>query len=191
MKERDWAERVAEIIKRSSGQYKVEVEKGLLYASQVREHGGEKPKREEVSYKTDLLVSEQMEGGRWTPRVVIETKVIKKKGRGVTTHDAITYSQKATDHKNVYPYLRYGISVGNIGELGLPGRLFRHGVAFDFMVSWKGFCPTEQEEGTLIRIVQEEFQISRELEEMFFDSRKRNRRKYCAIHKPLKTEILS
>src|SRR5438128_985389 len=44
-------------------------------------------------YETDMLVTET-EGGNWKPRVVIETKLA-----SVTTHDAITYSQKAATHK--------------------------------------------------------------------------------------------
>ena len=28
--------------------------------------------------------------------------------QGLSTHDVLTYSAKATRHKQVYPYLRYG-----------------------------------------------------------------------------------
>ncbi|GAB4286004.1 MAG: hypothetical protein Kow0081_4020 [Candidatus Dojkabacteria bacterium] len=70
----------------------------------------------------------------------METKNnIEAKINSVTTHDAITYSQKAQTHKNVHSYLRYGILIGNRKDYALPGRLFRHGQHFDFMLSWKSF----------------------------------------------------
>ncbi|GAI54911.1 unnamed protein product, partial [marine sediment metagenome] len=59
-------------------------------------------------------------------------KKIEGKINSVTTHGAITYSQKASTHKNVHPYLRYGILLGNRKHYPLPGRLFRHGAYFDF-----------------------------------------------------------
>ncbi len=48
-------------------------------------------------------------GDRWKPRVVVEAKLGK-----VTTNDAITYSQKASTHRAVHPYLRYGIMLGDL-----------------------------------------------------------------------------
>ena len=49
-------------------------------------------------YETDLLVYDALDQDAWIPRVVIECKL-----EGVTTHDAITYSRKASTHKQVHP----------------------------------------------------------------------------------------
>ena len=159
----------------------------LLYAYQVRSYTDqepkEKPKRKEgyqKDYKTDVLVYERKDQ-KWTPRVVIEAKISE-----VTTHDVITYSQKAAEHKVVHPYLRYGMLVGNRKDRPLPGLLFRHGSHFDFMVSWKGFEPCEKERKDLINLIVEEVEISRNLEDIFFNSQSRSRAQYTFLHRPLK-----
>jgi len=61
-----------------------------------------------IKYETDLLVYQKINNEKWKPRIIIEGKI-----NSVTTHDAITYSQKASTHKNVHPYVRYGILIGN------------------------------------------------------------------------------
>jgi len=43
------------------------------------------------------------------------------------------------------PYLRYGIFLGKRDHYPLPGRLFRHGAHFDFMLSWRGYEPDPSE----------------------------------------------
>ena len=83
-------------------------------------------------FVTDLLIYEKLNNSI-KPRVIIESKI-----QSVTTHDAITYSYKAQCHKNVIPYLWYGIMLGNRGEYPLPGRLSRHGTNFDFLLNFKG-----------------------------------------------------
>jgi hypothetical protein len=63
------------------------------------------------------------------PRVVLEFKV------GISTHDVLTYSAKARKHKQVYPYLRYGVVVSN--EAVVPRRFFIHNEALDFFAALK------------------------------------------------------
>ena len=84
-----------------------------------------------TSYQTDLLVVDIEPNDQWTPRVVIECKL-----GSLSSHDALTYSAKAETHKQVHPYLRYGILVGKHSDI--PWRLFRHGAYFDFMSTWSG-----------------------------------------------------
>jgi hypothetical protein len=98
----------------------------------------------------------------------------------------ITYSQKAATHKNVHPYLRYGILLGNRKHYPLPGRLFRHGAYFDFMLSWPAFEPTGVELDDLVRLIQDEVKASRDLEEIIFHSRDPKRPNYTCLHRPLR-----
>jgi hypothetical protein len=77
-----------------------------------------KPVRGQSAFETDLCVFERNAQGIEIPRLVMEFK-----GR-ITTHDVITYSAKARKHKQIYPYLRYGIIMA--GEKTIPGRLFVH-----------------------------------------------------------------
>jgi hypothetical protein len=113
-----------------------------------------------MGYQTDILVRDDLGNGLWVPRVVIECKLA-----SVTTHDALTYSAKADTHKQVHPYLRYGILIANHDEKGVPRRLFRHGAHFDFMAAWKAKDPSDEEWEGLIEVLREEIKTSRRIEE--------------------------
>jgi len=135
-----------------------------------------------MRYETDLLVVENSDKEKWIPRVVIEAK-----GNGaINTHDAITYSHKAATHRQVHPYLRYGILLGDRKHYPLPGRLFRHGTQFDFMISWVEHEPRKQELDDTVDVLLKEVDASRILERIIFDSRKKNRDHYTVLHKELK-----
>lgn len=156
----------------------------LAYAEEVVAYRGQLAQaRHSTRYETDILITETLNDTDWVPRVVIEAKI-----HSVTTHDAITYSQKAAAHKAVHPYLRYGIILGNRRHYPLPGRLYRHGAHFDFMQSWVGFEPAADELTQLERLILEEVKASRTLQEMIFNSRSRNRIRYTLLHRPLLLE---
>lgn len=126
-------------------------------------------------------VYEQLDADIWKPRVIVRTKL-----DSVTTHDSITYSQKAQTHKNVHPYLRYGILIGNREHYPLPGRLFRHGQYFDFMLSWRTLQPDKKELKVLIEFLVDEVAASRTLDEIIFNSRSKDRTKFTSLHRPLR-----
>ena len=186
MNEIEWAKAVQELIitQLAKPHPTLTVQQGaqLPYASEIRFYREKSPERyEEISYETDLLVIENLSDGTWKPRVVIETKIAK-----VTTHDAITYSEKAFTHKRVHPYLRYGILLGDRKHYPLPGRLFRHGLYFDFMLSWAGEAPTTKEQKDLVDVLIDEVEASWCLEEMLYNSRSSSRKRYNVLHKPLR-----
>jgi len=155
----------------------------LPYAYEIRAYldSGDN-ERGFMNYETDLLIIEQQTGSKWIPRVIVEAKC----GGSITTHDAITYSHKAFAHKQVHPYLRYGILIGERENSPLPGRLFRHGTQFDFMLSWKGSEATEEETSDFVDVLTKEVQASRIMQEIIFDSRKRDRNYYTVLHKELR-----
>ena len=131
------------------------------------------------SFETDMTVYEKKDG------VIIPLVIIEAKIKTVTTHDAITYSRKAELHKNVMPFLRYGIMLGNRKGYPLPGRLFRHGGCFDFMFSFKGFSPEPYEWDAFVEMIKREIEYSRNLEEMLHESRKPSRKRYFMFEKQL------
>jgi hypothetical protein len=182
MTETEWAKKIAEILSKELQGYGIEPGKSLLYANEIKEYGDNGNIYNNMAYETDILVYQKNKDNSWIPRVVIETKI-----NTVTTHDAITYSQKAATHKYVHPYLRYGIFLGYRKEYPLPGRLFRHGAHFDFMISWKCYEPKPYELEKLIEIINSEIEASKTLEEMIFNSRRTQRNKYFSLHKPLIT----
>jgi len=128
------------------------------YRSKENEPALADPITASYGYQTDLLIAEQLAGSKdWVPRVVVEFKLGK-----VSTHDALTYSAKAATHKNVHPYLRYGIVVGRYDD-AVPRRMLRHGLQFDFMLTLASEKLTSQDRNRLVRLLRNEVEASRTL----------------------------
>lgn len=162
----------------------VSVSRKLPYTYEVLSYQDTEPVKSLPSrYETDILITETLDDDKWIPRIIVECKL-----NTVTTHDAITYSNKASTHKNVHPYLRYGILLGNRKHYPLPGRLIRHGAHFDFMASWKAFDPEPYEWNSLIKILSREVRASQNLEEALTTSRSPNRKHYYILHRRLQLE---
>jgi len=183
MNENEWVAHVIDLTRPLLQTYNknLRVHQGqkLTYALEIRSYS-EVNLTDFSAYETDILITEQLEDGSWKPRVVVEVKINR-----VTTHDAITYSEKSLKHKHIHPYLRYGIVLGNRKHYPLPGRLYRNGAYFDFMLSWVKFEPQNNELDDLVNILIEEVKASRKLEEILYSSRKRNREHYTVLHRPL------
>jgi hypothetical protein len=186
--EREWVDTfIEELQKRmqsvslKGSTVRVEAGKKLPYAFEVLSYSDTEPDEQCTSqYQTDVLIYDQFKDETWIPRVVIECKQ-----KTVTTHDALTYSTKAATHKNVHPYLRYGILLGKRNHYPLPGRLIRHGLNFDFMASWVDYEPTNDEWQDLMGVLVEEVQASRLLQETLTESRSKSRKHFSLIHRPL------
>ena len=150
----------------------------LPYAYEVTSYKDDQPEgRRAARYQTDLLVYDEVGGGEhWVPRVVVECKV-----KGVTTHDALTYSGKAATHKQVHPYLRYGMLVGRYGA-AVPARLVRHGAFFDFMAVWEDADAGKAEWEDLLDVLTQEVRASRQLQELLAGAR---RKPFRLLHRPL------
>jgi|ERR1035438_4995512 hypothetical protein len=111
------------------------------------------------AFETDLCIFDEKRPDLFIPRVVMEFK-----GR-ITTHDVLTYSAKARKHKQVYPYLRYGIVCS--GESRVPGRVFTHNEALDFCAALADYGDARLS-GFLERLIGQEVECSRRLEEIAF-----------------------
>ena len=133
-------------------------------------------------FETDLLIFEKKDE-HIKPRVIIESKI-----NSVTTHDAITYSYKSQQHKSITPYIRYGIMIGNRKHHPLPGRLYRHGTNFDFMIQFQSFELTEEEKEVFLDLLVKEVKYSKQLEELIYSSRSRSRKPYYVLQKNLRLE---
>ena len=137
---------------------------------------------DKTSFETDMVVYEKT-NGKIIPRVIIESKI-----GTVTTHDAITYSHKAMYHKNVIPFVRYGIMLGDRETYPLPGRLFRHGTNFDFLFSFVDYIPSEKETLSFVDMIKREITYSRQFEEILSNSRSRSRKRYFMLQKEFHLE---
>ncbi|EGU9030363.1 hypothetical protein GA076_19070 [Vibrio parahaemolyticus] len=184
MKETKWAEQVAgeihDFLQTISPKYAADVAEKLTYANEVRHYKNDVPHSIETKFETDILIYEWLDDETWTPRVVVEMKI-----KSINTHDAITYSRKAQNHRFVHPYLRYGMFIGGIGTGGVPTRLLRHGEAFDFMIAWEDYKPTDNEKQVLFDILASEVEASKQLEQILYNNRTKERKKFTAYHRPL------
>ena len=188
MTEKEWVERMARYLQDAMSQISyhscsIEVGRKIPYGFEIRSYDKADPKPNVNQYETDLVIPDYESEELWKPRVIVEAK----KG-SVTTHDAITYSQKALSHKTVHPYLRYGIMLGDRKHYPLPGRLYRHGAHFDFMISFVGTRPSEAEIDAFGEIIRAEIDASRKLEKIIYESRQRDRDHYTILHKRLYLE---
>lgn len=117
------------------------------------------PKRGQSAFQTDLAVFERVEGEVEIPRVVLEFK------KRLTTHDVLTYAAKSRKHKQVYPYLRYGLVAAGLDAL--PGRFFTHNEGLDFAVA-AGSYRRQGLHSLFERLLQKEVDASRRLESIAF-----------------------
>jgi hypothetical protein len=117
-----------------------------------------KPSRGTSAFQTDLCVFEHR-GDVRLPRVVMEFKM------HVTTHDVLTYSAKARKHKQVYPYLRYGLVASK--ERKIARRVFIHNEALDFCVSLAAI-PRSELAPVFSQLIKAEIRASRLLENAAF-----------------------
>ena len=186
MTERDWVGLMAKRIMVScighSKSLHVKTGMKLPYGYEIVEYA-DRPSDRAIEYETDLVITESTGADTWKPRIVVECKI-----NSISTHDAITYSQKAACHKSVHPYLRYGVTLGCRKQSPLPGRLYRHGAFFDFMLSFKGYEPTKAEMNRMTSVIHEEIEASRRLERILYESRKKNRDHYVLLHRKLHLE---
>lgn len=184
--EEEWTKGMARYVRKALNEIpdntcQVEIGKRIPYAYEIRSYNLEDdPNPTEYPFETDLLILDRESEERWKPRVIVEAKL-----KGISTHDAITYSQKAHSHKTVHPYLRYGVIIGDRKKRALPGRLYRHGAHFDFMMSFESRRPTGQEKDEFLEIIRTEIDASRKLEKIIYDNRKHDRDRYTILHKKL------
>jgi len=117
--------------KRLQNDYTLKENENLIYKIIVDKNFGYKPidpknpKRGDFAFQADLVIVKRESN---LPLVVIETKY-----GGFSTHDVLTYSTKALKHKEIYPYIRYGLVV--VEKDKIDNKFFIHNVGFDFAVA--------------------------------------------------------
>jgi len=135
MNESEFKNKLKEKIQEKLGndKYEVKRDENLIYKVVINENlqfdpnNPQNPRRGSYAFQTDLLIIRK---DNQLPLVVLETKY-----GGFSTHDVLTYSTKAQKHKEIYPYLRYGLVVGGINVI--QNRFFTHNIGFDFAFALK------------------------------------------------------
>jgi hypothetical protein len=127
--EGEFDKRISSALSTKLPKYKVVRHGNLLYKMIIDGDGKVQPvdisdpSRGQLAFQTDIMIRNDR-----VPLVVLETKY-----GGFSTHDVLTYSGKAVKHKEVYPYLRYGLIVG--GEGRISKKFFVHNSGFDFAMA--------------------------------------------------------
>jgi len=183
MNEKQWAENVKEYLSsiKLSNNIKIDTLVKIPYTKEIMEYklNFKSHRQSSMAFETDLLIYEQI-ADVIKPRIIIETKL-----KRISTHDAIVYSYKAQNHKTITPFIRYGIIIGNRKHYPLPGRLFRHGMNFDFMMSFKKEELDKDEKKVFKELIEKELHYSKQIEEMFLNNRRKNRKHYFVLQKEL------
>ena len=152
MNESEFKQALKEKLQRELGndKYEVKGDENLIYKVVINENlqfepnTPQNPKRGNYAFQTDLLIIRK---DNRLPLVVIETKY-----GDFSTHDVLTYSTKAQKHKEIYPYLRYGLVVG--GRNKITNKFFVHNIGFDFAFALEEIDDNSLEE--LIEIVRQQ-----------------------------------
>jgi len=139
-----------------SKSYEVISKTNLLYRVVVSPNGDYSPpsplnvKRGQNAFQVDLLIGKR-KGEFLLPLVAMEVKY-----KRISTHSVITYSGKAVRHKEIYPYLRYGMIIGGVDSI--PNRFFVHNIGMDFALAVK-----EVSDENLLEIVKKQIKIAEKL----------------------------
>ena len=132
MKEDLFVEKVTKLVKKILPDKYIPIPKANLYYQITLDNNLElkvdpkKPKRGQSAFQTDLCIFLKRRD-LLLPKVVMEFK------ESLSTHDVITYSNKAKRHKQVYPYLRYGLISYNISKISK--KFFLHNESLDFYLT--------------------------------------------------------
>ena len=131
------------------------------------------PVKGKSAFETDLCIFETKSDEIKIPRVVIELK------ERITTHDVLTYSAKARRHKQIYPYLRYGLAASSVKFV--PGRFFTHNESMDFCAAMANIKKSDRRE-FWSALLKPEIGASRQLEQIAFGG----------LHPPIfRTEVMT
>lgn len=87
-----------------------------------------KPTRGKSAFQTDICLYEMRDKDLSFPLVVFEFKL------NPSTHDIIVYSAKARKHKQVNPWLRYGLLICGTDQIPI-NKFLKHNEFLDFCVS--------------------------------------------------------
>lgn len=114
-KENPWTLKICDLLKKEldNNKYEVACFEKIPYSVFINSYSENNANIDIMRYEVDLLIKEKR-GNCSIPKLIIESKYGE-----ITTHDTITYSNKAKAHKDLYSGLRYGLMIGNSNEFGV------------------------------------------------------------------------
>jgi len=101
---------------------------------------GEKISRGKNAFQTDIgLIYRSQKNEENKNKEEIYLVIIEVKGSAIiTTNDILDYSSRAKKHKNIYPWLRYGMVWSSPKERDIPRRFYTNNESLDFAFNFNG-----------------------------------------------------
>lgn len=173
-KENEWTKSIAELLRKELDEekYLVVCFERVPYATLIKDNGDV----DVWKYEVDLLIKEKV-NNEYMPRLIIESKY-----NCISSHDVITYNDKAKCHKSLYCGLKYGMMVGKCKD-SVPSRFVQHGDNFDFIIAFKDDEPTEKEFKVFVDIIKDNLYSGNKMENIVFNRRKKNKERYFCIER--------
>src|SRR3989344_3859636 len=178
MKEPKFQELMVELInnklkeKKLSNKYVTRKGKAVLYELTLDEElnlnvkNPKKPSRGKSAFETDVTIFAK-KGDIEVPLIVLEVK------DNISSHDIITYSNKAARHKTVYPFLRYGLVAYGISHI--PKRFFKHNKELDFFLTLSEYLKDKNKLSTILfELVSKELENFEKLQIILHSKEKMN-----------------
>ncbi len=178
MKELDFQELMVELINKKLKEknllrkYIARKGKAVLYELTLDENlnlnvkNHKKPTRGQSAFETDVTIFAKKLGVE-VPFIILEVK------DNISSHDIITYSNKAKRHKTVYPFLRYGLVAYGINFI--PMRFFKHNKEIDFFLTLSKYLrDREKLSSILFELVNKEFENFERLQKILHSKEKMN-----------------
>lgn len=177
-----WTEKICELLKKEldSDKYVVSCFERVPYSVFMKGYKNGLLDYEILNYEVDLLVKEKR-GNYEIPRLIVESKY-----NLISTHDVITYNDKAKCHKEIFCGLKYGIMIGKSHDKYVPSRMLSHGNDFDFMFIFEDDVPSAKEWKLFVDIVKRNLESANKYEDIIRDRRKQGKKKFYCIEKDLK-----
>lgn len=178
-KENPWTLKICDLLKKEldNNKYEVACFEKIPYSVFINSYSENNANIDIMRYEVDLLIKEKR-GNYSIPKLIIESKYGE-----ITTHDTITYSNKAKAHKDLYSGLRYGLMIGNSNELGVSPRIINHGDNFDFIFVFKSDTPSDKEWALFVDIIKRNLDISNKLENIISGKKNKDKVRYSCIEK--------
>lgn len=175
--ENEWTEKICELLKKEldNSKYEVSCFERIPYSIFVDGYKDNREELEIMKYEVDLLVKEKRDDYS-IPRLIIESKY-----RAITTHDVITYNDKAKRHKELFCGLRYGLMIGNSVEQNISSRIINNGNNFDFMLAFNNDIPNDKEWSLFVEIVKRNLENANKYEDIIKERRKKDKKRYFCI----------
>ncbi len=160
-----------------NNKYEISCFDKVPYSVYIEDYKNEEEKIKYRKYEVDLVIKEKR-GKNLVPKVIIESKY-----NTYSTHDVITYSNKAKAHKELYNGLKYGFMIGNSNEKSIKSRLLSHGENFDFMFVFSEELPTDKEWNLFVNVIKRNLDSSNKYESIISDRNKKDKNNFICIEK--------